>query len=330
MTSSAAPLVPSSSPPPHGGGARKGPRESTSSWSLADRLGLALAWTLGVLFCLIALAIVAFLAYQGIRYLRPSLLWTNPKVADTEKGSGGFFDPILGTFIVGGIALALAAPIGVGVAVWLAEYNRPKALARVVESTVEMLAGTPSVVLALFGLLMFDSKFLGFLSTSNGGIVFGKSLFAAGIILLFLGLPYVVATVREGLQAIPNHVREASYGLGKSKITTIRRVLLPSVRPSVITGSALAFGHVIGDTAIIVLLAGDTQVLQGVGNIPLIGTLRGTGSTLTSYIFDNAPTGDLNHPQLAYAAAFVLLLIVLGINLIVDVFSRRSRELRWS
>jgi phosphate transport system permease protein len=325
VTSSAAPPAPS---PAYG--SRRGPRESSSSWRWTDRLGLAVAWTLGLLFCAIALAIVVFLAFQGIRYLHPDLLWTNPKVSDTQAGAGGFLDPIIGTFIVGGLALALAGPIGVGVAVWLAEYNRPKALARVVESTIEMLAGMPSVVLALFGLLMFDSRFLGFLSQTNGGIVFGKSFFAAGIILLFLGLPYVVASVREGLQAVPNHVREASYGLGKSKITTIRRVLLPSVRPSIITGSMLAFGHVIGDTAIIVLLAGDTQIIQGVGHIPLIGDLRGTGSTLTSFVFDNAPTGDLNHAQLAYAAAFLLLLIVLALNLIVDVFARRSRELRWS
>ena len=72
------------------------------------------------------------------------------------------------------------------------------------------------------------------------------------------------------------------------------------------------------------------QILQGVGHIPFLSTLRGTGSTLTSYVFDNAPTGDLNQPNKAYAAAFVLLLIVLGLNVIVDVFGRRSGELRWT
>ena len=145
--------------------------------------------------------------------------------------------------------------------------------------------------------------------------MFGKSFFAAGAMLSLVALPLVVATVREGLQAIPNHVREASYAVGKTKIATIRRVLLPAARPSVITGHMLGIGHVIGDTAIIVLLLGDTQTLQGVGHVPLLGILRGTGSTLTSYIFDNAPTGDLNQPNKAYAAAFVLLLIVLALNL---------------
>ncbi len=301
-----------------------------TSWRLTDRLGLAVAWGLGLLFCAITAAIVIFLAVQGIRYLSPSLLWTNPKVGFTEGATGGFLDPLIGTVLVAFIAIAIAGPVGVGVAVWLSEYGRPVGLARVVESTVEMLAGAPSVVLALFGILLFQAPALGFLSEVNAGVVFGKSFFAAGAMLSLVALPLIVSTVREGLQAIPNHVREASYAVGKTRIATIRRVLLPAARPSLITGNMLGIGHVIGDTAIIVLLLGDTQVIQGVGHIPILGTLRGTGSTLTSYVFDNAPTGDLNQPNKAYAAAFVLLLIVLALNVVVDVFGRRSRDLRWS
>jgi phosphate transport system permease protein len=313
------------------GPARQGPADSSASWRLSDRIGLAFAWFLGLLFCAVTVAIVAYLAVQGIRFLRPELLWTNPQVGFDQNETGGFLGPIIGTFLVAGIAIGIAGPVGVGVAVWLSEYGRPTALARVVESTVEMLAGAPSVVLALFGILLFESTWLGFLSdTASDGVVFGKSFFAAGAMLSLVALPLVVSTVREGLQAIPNHVREASYAVGKSKTATIRRVLLPAARPSVITGSMLGIGHVIGDTAIIRLLLGDTQVLQGVGHIPLLGTLRGTGSTLTSYVFDNAPTGDFNQPNKAYAAAFVLLAIILLLNLFVDVFGRRSRELRWT
>ena len=71
-------------------------------------------------------------------------------------------------------------------------------------------------------------------------------------------------------------------------------------------------------------------MLQGVGNVPLLGTLRGTGSTLTSYVFDNAPTGDLNQPNKAFAAALVLLVMVLIINVFVDIFGRKARELKWT
>jgi phosphate transport system permease protein len=304
--------------------------ESSASWRLGDRIGLAFAWVLGLLFCLICGAIVIYLLFQGIRYLHPDLLWTNPKVGNTQNETGGFLAPLLGTVIATSIAMALATPIGVGVAVWLSEYARPRPLARVVESTVEMFAGAPSIVLALFGVILFRASFMGFLTEKTGGVVYGKGFFPAGAMLSLLALPLVVTSVREGLQAIPNHVREASYAVGKTKIATIRRVLLPAVRPDIITGSMIGAGHAIGDTAIIVFLLGDTYTLQGVGSIPLLGSLRGTGSTLTSYIFDNAPTGDLNHLNKAFSAALVLFALVLVINVFVDIYGRKARELKWT
>ena len=127
------------------------------------------------------------------------------------------------------------------------------------------------------------------------------------------------------------HVREASYAVGKTKIATTRRVLLPAARPSVITGAMLGLGRVIGDTAIILVLLGATLNLQGRRVDPAASTLRGTGSTLTSYIYANAPTGEGNQPDKAYAAAFVLLMIVLALNVGVDVYSAAGRRrLRWS
>jgi phosphate transport system permease protein len=304
--------------------------ESSSSWSVRDRLGLAFAWFLGLLFCVICAAIVIYLLVEGIRYLAPDLLWTNPKVGTSQNLTGGFLGPMLGTVYVTVIAMALATPIGVGIAVWLSEYGRPRGLARLVESTVLMFAGAPSIVLALFGLILFRASFMGILTEKTGGVVYGKGFFPAGAMLSLLALPLVVTSVREGLAAVPNHVREASYALGKTKIATIRRVLLPAVRPDIITGSMIGAGHAIGDTAIIVLLLGDTQILQGVGGVPLLGTLRGTGSTLTSYIFDNAPTGDFNQINKAFAAALVLLVLVLIINVFVDIFGRKARELKWT
>jgi phosphate transport system permease protein len=304
--------------------------ESSSSWRWTDRLGLAFAWFVGLLFCVICAAIVIYLLVQGIRYLHPSFLWTNPKVGNTQNETGGILAPLLGTAIVIVLAMGIATPVGVGIAVWLSEYARPRQLARVVESTVEMFAGAPSIVLALFGVILFRASFLGFLTERNGGVVYGRGFFPAGAMLSLLALPLVVTSVREGLQAIPNHVREASYAVGKTKIATIRRVLLPAVRPDIITGSMIGAGHALGDTVIIVILLGDTSVLQGVGHVPLLGTLRGTGDTLTSYIFDNAPTGDLNQPNKAFAAALVLLVIVLVLNVIVDIFGRKARELKWT
>jgi phosphate transport system permease protein len=303
--------------------------ESSASWRLSDRIGLGFAWLLGLLFCAIAAAIVLYFLVEGIRYLRPSLLVTNPTAGVTASQTGGFLDPLLGTVIIAAMAMAIALPAGVGIAVWLSEYGRPAALARVTESVIEMLAGTPSVVLALFGTLLFEAPALGFLSQTSHGVVLGQSFFAAAAMLSLVGLPMVVANVREGLQAIPAHVREASYAVGKTKIATTRRVLLPAARPSVLTGSMLGLGRVIGDTAIVLLLLGGTLTFSSANSTPLLGMLRGTGDTLTGYIYYNAPTGDGNQPSKAYAAAFVLMLIVLALNVAVDFAVRRSREGLW-
>jgi len=317
----AAPPLPPAAPRRH---------ESSASWRLTDRLGLAFAWFLGVLFCAITAAIVLYLFVQGIRYLRPSLLVTNPTAGFSENQTGGFFDPLMDTVVIAVMSMAIAVPLGVAIAVWLSEFGSPAALARVVESTVEMLAGTPSILLALFGTLLFEAPWLGFLSRTSGTVVFGRSFFAAAAMLSLLALPLVVTSVREGLQAIPSHVREASYAVGKTKATTTRRVLLPAARPSVMTGSMLGLGRVIGDTAIVVLLLGNTVTNDPSGSAPILSLLRGTGSTLTSYVYYNAPTGDGDQPGKAYAAAFVLLLLVLALNLGVDIVGRRGRDLRWS
>jgi phosphate transport system permease protein len=316
--------------PHNGGSGPTGQALGSPTWRLRDRAGLALAWALGLLFCAIAAAIVLYLLVQGARYVRPALFVTHPAASFDEHSSGGFLDPLIGTFLVGLMAMAIAFPAGLGIGVWLSEFGRPFALARAAESTVEMIAGTPSIVLALFGTLIFQSPALGFLSRSAGGVVFGRSFFAAAAMLSFVALPMVVASVREGLQAIPGHVREASYAVGKTKAATTRRILLPAARPSVVTGVMLGLGRVIGDTAIIVILLGATLRFDGVGSIPLLGTLRGTGSTLTTYIFQNAPTGEGNQPTKAYAAAFVLLMIVLVLNAAAGFVGRRGRALRWS
>jgi phosphate transport system permease protein len=301
-----------------------------SHWRMGERIGLAVCWVLGIGFCVIAAAIVLFMLVQGVRYLSPSLLVSHPRAGFNQAQTGGFLDPLIGTVVVAVLGMAIALPLGVVSAVWISEYGRPFWLARAVESTVEMIAGAPSIVLALFGTLLFTSPALGFLSRTSGHVVFGRSFFAAGAMLSLVALPLIVSATREGLQGIPAHLREASYAVGKTKAATIRRILLPSARPSVVTGAMLGLGRIIGDTAIIVVLLGATLNLNGAGGIPGLSLLRGTGSTLTSYVFANAPTGEGNQPDKAYAAAFVLLLIVLALNVVVEAVSRRGRELGWN
>jgi phosphate transport system permease protein len=306
---------------------RRPSRQSTASWPLIDRIGYWLCWAAGIALCAIALGIVLYMLIQGISYLRPHLLVASPAPSLQQNQSGGFLDPIEGTLLITAVGIAIAAPLGVALAAWLSEYGRPSRFVRAVESAIEMIAGAPSVVLAIFGLLLFSQPLLGFLSQDTaGGTVTGKSFLTAGAMMSLLALPLVVGATREGLALIPDHMREASHALGKTRATTIRHVLLPAVRTNVAEGAVLGIGRIIGDTAIVIILMGGTLKTEPYSGAPVVGLLRGTGSTLTNYVYYNSPAGEGNSHQKAYAAAFVLLMIVLALNFAVTaIISRRGR-----
>ena len=295
-----------------------------------DRVGLGLSWAAGLSLCLVAATIVGYMAYKGLQYVTFDMITQSPEASLDQSSSGGFLDPILGTLLLTTIGIVIAVPIGVATAVWLTEYGRPAPLARAVESGVEIVAGTPSIVLAIFGLLIFQQTFMGLFSfTAEGGSVFGRSFITAGVMMSLVAIPMVIGATREALMAIPRHVREASYALGKDKATTIRRVLLPSARSGIATGATLGMGRIAGDTAIVVILLGASMTIEPESNVPGLGLLRGTGSTLTSYVYNNSPAGEGNAPEKAYAAAFVLLLIVILLNSIVSLIGRKNK-VQWS
>jgi phosphate transport system permease protein len=335
MSATATPPVP---PAPQGRAAAGGgrppvrtrARDSASSWPLRDRVGLALCWAAGLSLTVVALAILLYMCVKGITQLKPAMLVTSPSAAVDQSRAGGFLDPIEGTLLLTAIGIAIAVPIGVSVALWLVEYGRPKALARLVESAVDVIAGAPSVVLALFGLSVFSETFFTWMSFRSEDTAFGRSFMVAGTVMSLIALPLVVGSTREALLQVPNHVREASLALGKTKASTIRAVLLPAVRPGIATGTALGMGRIIGDTAIVILLLGNTLTLQPRDGAPVLSLFQGTGSTLTSYIYGNSPIGEGNAPQKAYAAAFVLLLIVVGLNALATRIARgRGKETAW-
>ena len=326
------PAAPPGTPTVGSSDGRTRPNESSSTWPLIDRLGLAACWAVGLFLTAVAVGIVVFMAIKGLQYLNFSLLFQHPAASTDQSTSGGFLDPIEGTIAVTVIGIAIAGPVGVGIAVWLAEFGRPGWLARMVESGVDVIAGVPSIVFAIFGLILFSKGIFAPLSVSSQGVAaYGRSFFIAGIMMSLIALPLMVGATREALYAIPSHVREASYALGKSQWTTIRHVLLPSVRPGMATGAALGMGRIIGDTAIVIVLLGGTLTNQPGDGIWPYNWLRGTGSTLTTYVYNNSPVGEGNAPQKAYAAAFVLLLVILVLNFVVDRLTRGKRSVTsWS
>lgn len=323
MSTGASPATPPGGGRPPGRGQRL--RGELRLWRPLDLLGVAAAWVVGALLILVAASLLLYMGYQGLQYVSLDLLVSRPQPGSDQSQTGGILDPIVGTLLIIAIATAIALPLAVGAALWIVEYSRPRWLARIVETGIEVIAGAPSIAIAIFGLAIFQLPMFSWASfaAADGGGVFGRSFIAAGTVMSLIAVPSIFATTREALQSVPRHVREASYGLGKTKWATIRRVLLPTVRPDIATGTALGMGRIAGDTAIIVLLLGATLQLQAGTEIPGIGTLQGTGSTLTSYVYNNSPTGEGNAPEKAYAAAFVLMLLIIGLNLLVAGIGRR-------
>ncbi len=278
---------------------------------------------------MVAFSVTIYLAVKGISYINLDVLTSRPEAGVEQSETGGFLDPMIGTVLLTVLGTAIAAPIGVGIAIWLTEYGRPASLARFVEAGVEMLVGAPSIALAIFGLLIFQTSFMApFSFTAEGGAVFGRSFFAAGAIMSLIALPFVVGGTREALNSIPKHVREASFALGKDQASTIRRVLLPASRAGIATGTTLGMAQIIGETAVVVVLLGASLQLAPEGAIPVLDIFKGTGSTLTSYVYINSPAGEGKAPEKAYAAAFVLLLIVIALNVMVNQITKRGQH-KW-
>ncbi len=241
-------------------------------WRLLDRIVLGAAWAAGLGLCLVTGAIVVYMGVRGFQYLRPDLLVTRPQIAEDGSVSGGILDPLIGTVVLTAIGLAVALPLGVCCAAWIIEYGRPSWFARLVESAIEIVAGTPDIVIAIVGIAVFQLGVLAPLSSrSPTGVVTGTSFIAAGLTMSLIALPPIYAATRDGLQAVPAHMREAAFALGKTRIATIRRVLIPSVRSNIATGTTLGISRIVGDTAIVVIVLGETLRNEPLNSTPIFG-----------------------------------------------------------
>lgn len=175
----------------------------------------------------------------------PSITWEFLTQSPSDLGrAGGIYPAIIGTLQLVGGAILVALPIGIGAAIYLIEYSRENLLTRALRTGNDLLNGTPSIVFGLFG-------FAFFVIYLNWGIC----MLAGQICLALMILPTIVRTTEEALKSVPNALREASLGLGATKWQTIRKVVLPSAAPGVLTGAILSIGRAAGETAPIMFTA---------------------------------------------------------------------------
>ena len=222
-----------------------------------------------------------------------SSTWWNKSLAGVlpEEFAGGVYHAIYGTIIQAGVAAVLAVPLGVMAAVYLVEYGRGW-LAKTTTFMVDILAGVPSIVAALFIFALWIAT-----------MGFPQSAFAVSLALVLLMLPVVVRNTEEMLKLVPDELREASYALGVPKWKTIARIVVPTALPGIISGILLALARVIGETAPVLVLVG---YARSINYDPFDGNMASLPLLIYTELINPEPAGRLR----VWGAALTLIVIV--------------------
>ncbi|MFM7085670.1 MAG: phosphate ABC transporter permease PstA [Cyanobium sp.] len=276
-----------------------------------NRINALLTGT-SALFALIAvLPLVLVLLYvllQGGRLLSPGLFLTLPPAPGID--GGGIGNAVLGTIVVTLLASLIAIPVGVGGGIYLSEYGGSSAFGQLVRFSNDVLAGVPSIISGVFvyGVIVASRLFLGQ----------SYSAMAGGIALSVLMLPTVVKTTYEGLRLVSNDLRLGAYGVGASRFVTITRIVVPAAITPICTGVVLAIARAAGETAPLIFTALFSPFWpDGIFN-PI--------ATISVLIFNFAIMPYPAQNELAWAASFVLVLMILAANLLSRWISRLSRS----
>jgi phosphate transport system permease protein len=241
-------------------------------------------------------AVVLFILIRGIAYVDMQLLFGDYGRYPSIKPA------LLGSLHLILIALLLAAPIGIGSAIFLTEYTKSKSrLIQMIRVATETLAGIPSIVYGIFGYLVFVSA-----------LGLGYSLLGGGITLAIMILPVIVRSTEESLLSVPVSLREGSFALGSSKVRTIFFVVLPCAANGIITSLILAIGRILSESAVLILTVG-----MVVNKMPQDIVSPGTSLALDIYYF-----GSHGYPEQAAATAVVLLALVVAINMTASVLGK--------
>jgi phosphate transport system permease protein len=233
-----------------------------------------------------------------------------------EPPSFGVLPLVLGTLIVSLIGMVVAVPLGLGAAIYLSEYARPR-VRKTIKPILELLAGVPTIVFGYFALTFFTPEILRGIGL-DVGIFNGLS---AGIIIGFLIIPTVASISQDAMSAVPQSLREGSFGLGASKLQTTLRVVFPAALSGIVASIVLGLSRAVGET-MVVLIAGGLQPQWGVD----VGKSM---ETMTAFIATTAK-GDIATGSTAYKTVFAvgttLFVITLIMNLVSIRFVRKYRQ----
>ncbi|MCE5285505.1 MAG: phosphate ABC transporter permease PstA [Pelosinus sp.] len=214
------------------------------SAKLSDKIATLLMWLSGLIILGILVAFLAYMLYKGL----PVLSWEFITGMPSDMKAGGGVGPqFFNSFYILFLSLVFSIPVAIGAGIYLAEYARASRLTNIIRLSTESLATVPSIVLGLFGMIIFVNM-----------LGMGFSIIGGSLTLMLLNLPVLVRVTEESIRTVPAYYREASLALGATKWQTIWRVVLPSAIPGIITGITLTAGRALGETAILIFTAGTT------------------------------------------------------------------------
>ena len=254
--------------------------------------------------------LLGYILYRGLPNLTWEFLTSEESVVRDVQGIG---PAILNTLYVIIATLIVVLPLGVGAAIYLTEYATNHKLVSAIEFATETLAGIPSIIYALVGVLIFAES-----------LRLGKTLIAGALTLVIMTLPTVIRTTQESLKTVPQSYREASLGLGSGKWHMIRTVVLPSSIDGIVTSCILAIGRIVGESAVLLYTVGMSMQMQDFFRNGLESFFSASGSTLSVALYVYAKVrADFD---LAFSVAVVLIIITLVINLAANLAGKKLKR----
>ncbi|MDY4975659.1 MAG: phosphate ABC transporter permease PstA [Clostridia bacterium] len=249
--------------------------------------------------------IIVYVAVKGLSVINWEFLTTETSAL---KGTTGIAGNIVNTLYLVVITLVIATPVGVGAAVYLNEYAKPGRLVKFIEFTTETLAGIPSIIFGLFGMVFFGSRL---------GLRY--SILTGALTLSLMVLPLITRNTQEALKTVPQSFRQGALGLGAEKWHMIRTILLPSAMPGIVTGVILSVGRIVGESAALLFTAGSGYFLPR----GLFSKLFESGGSLTIQLYLSMSKGEY---PVAFGIACVLLVIVLGMNFLAGLVAAKFHK----
>ena len=269
-----------------------------------------LIYIAAVLVVALLVFLLGYILYRGLPNLTWEFLTSEESVMKDIQGIG---PAILNTLYVIIATLIVVLPLGVGSAIYLTEYATNHKLVSAIEFATETLAGIPSIIYALVGVLVFAES-----------LRLGKTLIAGALTLVIMTLPTVIRTTQESLKTVPQSYREGSLGLGSGKWHMIRTVVLPSSIDGIVTGCILAIGRIVGESAVLLYTVGMSMSMQDFFRDGLESFFSASGSTLSVALYVYAKVrADFD---LAFSVAVVLIAITLVINLAANLVGKKLKK----